>query len=332
MGTVLQSADKNITNTATVSGQNAQEMNSTVLTHLLTADIGIIKDASTVTPNYLKDVTFTIKAHNYGPNQATGVVVTDLLPAGLKYISSSVTQGIYNSKTGIWNIGTIQNGNTELLTIIVQVVKTGNITNTANKTEENEYDPNNNNNQDSKTLNVPQAANLSITKTVTPTKPHLDQTVVFTIIIHNHGPNTALNVYVADKLPKGLKYMSSSANYGFYDPNNGIWTIGTFMDNTTATLTITSGVESLGSIQNHATVYSTTYDPTLNDNTATATVTVQATKHHRNHEYCHGKYCSCNGKTIPMQHTGIPLAVLILAILLIAAGLVISVRNSKNKG
>ena len=209
-------------------------------------------------------------------------------------------------------------------------MKTGNITNTANKTEENEYDPNPSNNQDSITINVPEAADLSITKTAKPTNPSLHETVIFTILVHNHGPDTALNVYVMDKLPKGLTYISSSTNYGSYNSKTGIWTIGTLLRNTTAILTIKSEVEAVGTIQNHAQVNSSTYDPTLNDRTASATVKVKDNKHPGKHN-CHGSNCNCNGKTIPMQHTGMPYTALILAILIIVCGFAISVGKSRTK-
>ena len=332
MGIVSQSANQDITNTAIVTSSNSEDMNSTVVTHLKTADIGITKYASTTKPNYLNNVTYTIKAHNYGPDQATGVQVTDMLPTGLRYISSSVTQGTYNSSSGVWIIGNVDNGSTVLLTILAQIEETGNITNTANKTGENEYDPNPNNNQDSVTLNIPEAADLSITKTVKPTNPSLHGTAIFTIIVHNHGPDTALNVYVIDKLPKGLTYISSSTNYGSYNPKTGIWTIGTLLINTNAVLTIKSGVETTGTIQNNAKVYSSTYDPTLNDRAASATVYVKKVKHPGKHEKCHGLYGNCHGKNIPMQHTGTPITALILAILMIVTGLVISIaKNSAKK-
>ena len=67
MGIVSQSANQDITNTAIVTSSNSEDMNSTVVTHLKTADIGITKYASTTKPNYLNNVTYTIKAHNYGP-------------------------------------------------------------------------------------------------------------------------------------------------------------------------------------------------------------------------------------------------------------------------
>ena len=64
-----------------------------------------------------------------------------------------------------------------------------------------------------------------------------------------------------DKLPKGLTYNSSSTNYGSYNPKTGIWTIGTLLINTNAVLTIKSGVETVGTTQNQATVYSSTMTP-----------------------------------------------------------------------
>ena len=315
-GTEDATNQDNFTNTATVASQttdpNTEDKTSSYEIRVKTADIGVKKDTSTSTPNYNQNVTFTITVTNYGPDEATGVNVTDLLPDGLKYISS-VSQGFYNPTNGVWTVGNIANGNSSVLTILAQVVKTGNITNTANKTAENEYDPNPQNNQDSKTLQVPEAADLSITKTVTPSKPQLHETVKFTLIVQNRGPDTALNVYVLDKLSPGLKFISYTANLGTYDPNTGIWTIGTLPQNTIAVLTIKAGVEIVGPIQNHAHVYSSTYDPILDDNTATATAYVQAAKK--------------SGKTVPMQNTGVPLAYIILAVLIIAMGFIIPKKN-----
>ena len=312
---ILQSANRDIINTATVtSPTDPMEDNSTFISHLKSADIGVTKIASTLTPNYLNNITFTITAHNYGPDQATGVSITDLIPDGFKYISSEATQGLYDANTGLWTIGNIENGNSAILTVIVQVVKTGNFTNTATKTSENEYDPNTENNKDSIIINVPQSADLSITKTVKPSNPFLHDIVNFTIIVHNNGPDKALNVYVDDLLPKGIKYISSTANYGTYNPKTGIWIIGELPMGTIAILTIKSSVEVVGPIQNHAHVYSSTYDPTINDRNATATVIVKSVKQN-------GKG-NQQGNNIPMQRTGVPILYMLLALLLVGFGLI----------
>src|SRR6202165_1108387 len=52
------------------------------------ADIVITKTVSNATPNLGSQVTFTVTAHNLGPSTATGVVVTDLLPGTLTYVTS----------------------------------------------------------------------------------------------------------------------------------------------------------------------------------------------------------------------------------------------------
>ncbi|MFN8422407.1 MAG: hypothetical protein U0470_03130 [Anaerolineae bacterium] len=66
-------------------------------------------------------ITFEIKVQNDGRYNATGVTVTDQLPPGLIYISSSATQGSYNNVTGIWTVGNLSLAQMATLTIQVRV-------------------------------------------------------------------------------------------------------------------------------------------------------------------------------------------------------------------
>jgi len=61
------------------------------------------------------NVTFTVTATNNGPSDASGVQVTDQLPAGLTYVSSTPSAGTYTSGTGVWDIGTLANGGSATL-------------------------------------------------------------------------------------------------------------------------------------------------------------------------------------------------------------------------
>ena len=63
------------------------------------------------------NVTFTITASNLGPSNATGVQVTDLLPAGLTFVSAVPSQGTYTSGTGVWNIGALVSGSSATLSL-----------------------------------------------------------------------------------------------------------------------------------------------------------------------------------------------------------------------
>ena len=76
-------------------------------------------------------VTFTVQASNNGPNAATGGVVTDLLPAGLSFVSASATQGTYTDSSGQWVISALAAGQSVQLTIQAQVTQPGNITATS---------------------------------------------------------------------------------------------------------------------------------------------------------------------------------------------------------
>ena len=52
-------------------------------------------------------ITYTVTLSNNGPNTATGVQVTDLLPAGLSFVSATPSQGTYDPGTGLWTVGTV---------------------------------------------------------------------------------------------------------------------------------------------------------------------------------------------------------------------------------
>jgi uncharacterized repeat protein (TIGR01451 family) len=137
--------------------------------------------------------------------------------------------------------------------------------------------------------------------------------VIFTMIVQNHGPDTATTVKVSDVLPAGLTYVSSSADFGSYDPNTGIWTIGNLPANTIAHLTITCTVEQTGTINNEAKVTSLTYDPELYPRSALVTVNVKAPASTPSQP-------SVAAGTISMQTTGAPFVPLALGILLVFAG------------
>ena len=116
------------------------------------ADIGVSQTVSNTAPRKNTFITITITVTNNGDNTATGVQITDILPSKLAYQSASATQGTYNQYNGIWNIGTLNSGQSVSLTITVRVTDRGTITNTATKTAEDQYDPITSNNSASRTI------------------------------------------------------------------------------------------------------------------------------------------------------------------------------------
>jgi len=84
-------------------------------------DLTVNKTVDDVAPQPGDTITYTIDITNNGPNAASGVEVTDLLPAGVTYQSDSPTAGSYASGTGLWTVGALADGATETLTITATV-------------------------------------------------------------------------------------------------------------------------------------------------------------------------------------------------------------------
>jgi uncharacterized repeat protein (TIGR01451 family) len=95
------------------------------------ADIQITENVSNKNPTNGEYVTITITAKNNGPNNATGITITDKLPTEL-YLdpdtdpntSYTTTAGTYNPSTGIWTINNLNNNTEATLTIIARVTAT----------------------------------------------------------------------------------------------------------------------------------------------------------------------------------------------------------------
>jgi uncharacterized repeat protein (TIGR01451 family) len=77
---------------------------------------------------------WTIVVTNNGPSTAKDVVVSDVLPSGIKFISFKASKGSYDVSTGKWNIGELENGETVFIEIYCKVINPGSITNYARVT------------------------------------------------------------------------------------------------------------------------------------------------------------------------------------------------------
>jgi uncharacterized repeat protein (TIGR01451 family) len=76
------------------------------------------------------NLVYTISVTNFGPSSASGVVVTDALPATVTFVSAT-GGGLNNSGIVNWNLGTLTNGQTSNVTVTVTAPATGSLTNVA---------------------------------------------------------------------------------------------------------------------------------------------------------------------------------------------------------
>jgi uncharacterized delta-60 repeat protein len=99
------------------------------------ADVGVGMTASTSPVVVSNDVTFVVTVTNYGPSTATNVVVTDSLPVGVSLVSTNATPVsssiVINGSTLTWNLNNLATNAGGQLTIVVQAVSAGALTNFA---------------------------------------------------------------------------------------------------------------------------------------------------------------------------------------------------------
>ena len=144
-------------------------------------------------------VIFEITVTNDGPDTATGVFLNDNLPAGLTFVSSSVTQGSYDPATGIFGIGTLASGATATLTLegTVDVGQGGNtITNITTAATGDQVDPSTAGDDLEESVVVNDAADLVTVKTLASgnATPAEGDIVTFQIDVTNNGGAQALSL------------------------------------------------------------------------------------------------------------------------------------------
>ncbi len=234
------------------------DQDSVVVTHTPRSDLSVTK-TETNSPAFVGDnAVFDVTVSNDGPSTATGVAVTDQLPAGLTYVSDSATQGSYDDTTGIWTVGILTDGQSETLTLTAEVTTDGPVRNIAEVSAQDGIDPDSTpgngvpteDDQDSAIVSVSPVADLSLSKAFSSASAGVGSNVTFTLTVTNDGPSDASGVEVTDVLPAGLTYVSGVASLGSFDDSTGVWTVGALSDGQTETFVVTVTVTAARTITN----------------------------------------------------------------------------------
>lgn len=237
------------------------------------ADLSVIKLINNSNPNYNDLIKWTIIVSNNGPNMATGVIVNDLLPKSVEYISSYLSKGFYNPVNGIWDVGNLNAGEKLQLNIVSKIVKTGDITNVVN-VKGNEKDSNLTNNHFEKSVHVKPAADLSIEKSVSKQEVNINDLIEYVIEITNNGPDSAENIKVSELLNPNLKVISFESTKGNFNNTNNVLTIDSLVDGEKVRLTINAAANVCGNFENKVAVSSDTFDYDKSNNHDGASVFV----------------------------------------------------------
>jgi uncharacterized repeat protein (TIGR01451 family) len=110
--------------TATISGTlNGSAIIDTATVDFTGAvtDLAVTATVSDPTPAIGESIVYTITVTNQGSARATGVEVTDQLPARLGFVSARVSQGSYDAQGKVWSVGTLEPGANASLEITARV-------------------------------------------------------------------------------------------------------------------------------------------------------------------------------------------------------------------
>jgi uncharacterized repeat protein (TIGR01451 family) len=226
---------------------------------------------------------------NTGSANATGVIITNPIPANTTLVANSVvpSQGAVGSTNPITvNVGTVSPGNSVTITFRVTVnsgVPAGTIVscqatasgdNFTSIPSDNDGTPGNP--RDPTTFPVDNDADLALLKTASPNPVAVGGQLTYTVTVTNNGPDTAVNTVVTDNLPGGVTLVSATASQG--GPCTGGATIVCDLGNLgpagVATVTIVVTAPTVGTVTNSATVTSDTSDPDLDNNSDSEDATV----------------------------------------------------------
>lgn len=239
------------------------------------SDIFVTKTVDQFIADVGDEIVYTITVSNNGPDDASGVVVNDLLPLEMEYVSHIASQGTYDKISGVWDIDHLANESYVTLQIKVKP-KAGaageTLTNTASLTDLDQINSITDNDTDSVDVYVT-AVDILLSKSVDANLPNSDNQITFTISVTNNGPDDASGVVVTDNLPVGLVYVDSDSVDVNIVGQAITWNVGDLAKEDTKTLTINARVEVAGTFVNNALVaHVDQYD--LNNDNDEATVSI----------------------------------------------------------
>ena len=190
-------------------------------------------------------VTYDIQFGNHGTQDATGVVIADVLPAGVTFVSCSDSCVSTGAPTIVWNIGDLDVGEVHTYQLTVDIDApvaaptrhfVNNVSIADDGTNGPDLDPTDNDGTDDDTTGI----DLAVTKTDGVTTVVPGTAVSYTITVTNNGPTTIQSFTLEDTLPTALQGVSFTPSVGTYAATTHIWTgFGNFAEGESLTLTVT---------------------------------------------------------------------------------------------
>ncbi len=236
-------------------------------------------------------LTYTLVVVNGGPSDASGVQVNDTLPLSVTFNSAASDSRCTEAAPGSVNcsIGGLAAGDVVTLNLVVTVSldapHSAVLTNTASAGA-SESDPDGGNNDATAITTVHRDADLEIA-VVAPGTVAAGETITYTLIVTNNGPLGATGVVITETVPTYTTFAAGASAIGWHQVGGSAeytFSLGYLAPDARATVTfgvavtgcVPAGVETITNVVAVAADPTAVYDPDVDNNRATAVVTLNA--------------------------------------------------------
>jgi len=285
-----------ITGSASISSSTADPTpaNNTVAANVTVnaADLGLTQTAAPAVAQPGGTITYTLTLTNNGANAAAGAVVYQQTPPNTTFQSVAVSPaaGWTCTNPAVGATGQIlcsdsanlNSATTVTFTIIVNVVAgtaSGTVILNSADTTATTADPVPTNNASTSSVLIENGAqaDLAVTMSAAPTPVFIASNLTYTIQVQNLGLVNTTNGQLADTIPAGTTFVSSSTSQGSCSGTATVTcTFGAITNGASITVAISVKTPtSAGTLTNTATVSSATADPVASNNSATVATVVQ---------------------------------------------------------
>ena len=273
-----------IVSTATVSSEQPDPVpannSAVVITQVLpvASDLSASIAASPPAPLAGAPMTYTVTVVNGGPSTATGVIATNVLPAGFAVGTPAPSQGhatVFGNVV-VWFLdSSLLAGASANLTIPVIPNTNGTFTATARVTGD-QNDPNLSNNFASVITAIGPSSDLAVGLVGMPNPVVLQSRLTYRVVVTNLGPSTASGIVLNGSLPTSIDVTSNYLSQGSLSVSNGALfaDLGTLASGATATVVLYTTPNVAGTINASVNVAASQADPNPANNTASVSTIV----------------------------------------------------------
>lgn len=275
-GNLLSSASVAASEPDINPGDNSVTASTSVL--LPSSDLAV-SVLSAPEPTYVGGpLNYTVTVVNNGPATATGVMVTNTLPASVLPTGASASKGsvAINGSVVVGIIGALGKGQTATVSIAATPLGAGTFF-AASRVVGNQIDPLLANNLATVSTRVGEAADLGVSLVDQPDPVVVFSNFTYFVRVTNRGPNVATEVVVNQILPGGVySVVNSNLSQGSVVVGAGtlVWNVGSLAVGAFADLALVGRSGNLGTLNSVVTVNASQTDPNPANNTASASTLV----------------------------------------------------------